>query len=44
MAEDHLLKEMCTAIERNKSLGVYDGAYQTVQIAMELKNKGMGKR
>ena len=44
MAEDHLLKEMCTAIERNKSQGVYDGAYQTVQIAMELKNKGMGKR
>ena len=38
LEEEQLLSEMCTAILRNKALGVYDGAYQTVRIAMELKN------
>ena len=43
--EDRLMKEMCSAILRNKAQGIYDGAYQAVRIAMEMKNqKGMEKR
>jgi hypothetical protein len=43
--EDRLMKEMCSAILRNKEQGIYDGAYQAVRIAMEKKNKkGMEKR
>ena len=41
--EDKLLKNMCSAILRNNAQGVYDGAYQAVRIAMELKNN-QGKR
>lgn len=35
--EDTLLREMCEAIKINKSIGLYDGAYKAVEIAMELK-------
>ena len=35
--EDTLLKEMCEAIKVNKSIGLYDGAYNAVKIAMGLK-------
>ena len=31
------LKDMCENIVRNKSLGIYDGAYEVVKIAMEMK-------
>ena len=33
------LSDMCVNIVRNKSMGIYDGAYKVVQTAMELKNK-----
>ena len=36
--EDTLLKEMCEAIKTNKTIGLYDGAYKAVEIAMGLKN------
>lgn len=38
LGEDRILKEMCDAIVRNKTQGVYDGAYRAVRMAMELKN------
>ena len=45
LEEDRLLTDMCTAIQQNKTLGIYDGAYQAVRIAMELKHKpGLEKR
>ena len=37
--DDHLLGEMCESIKENKKVGLYDGAYKVVEIAMELKNK-----
>lgn len=35
--EDALLREMCEAIKTNKTIGLYDGAYKAVEIAMGLK-------
>lgn len=37
--EDVLLKDMCQNIMTNKSIGLYDGAYKVVELAMGLKNK-----
>lgn len=37
--DDKLLKDMCQNIITNKSIGLYDGAYKVVEIAMGLKNK-----
>lgn len=37
--EDALLREMCNAIKINKSIGLYDGAYKAVEIAMGLKKR-----
>ena len=37
--EETLLREMCAAIKINKTIGLYDGAYKAVEIAMELKAK-----
>lgn len=37
--EETLLADMCEAIKTNKTIGLYDGAYKAVQIAMELKSK-----
>jgi hypothetical protein len=31
------LKDMCENIVRNKSMGIYDGAYEVVKIAMGMK-------
>ena len=39
MNSPSLLKGMCEAIVTNKSIGLYDGAYRVVEIAMGLKNK-----
>ena len=39
MTECSLLAEMCNCIKVNKTIGLYDGAYNAVKIAMELKNK-----
>ncbi|MGN0362987.1 MAG: DUF6937 domain-containing protein [Bilifractor sp.] len=33
------LREMCQNIITNKAIGIYDGAYKAVKIAMELKEK-----
>lgn len=38
MKDDQLLGEMCDSIKLNKSIGLYDGAYKVVEIAMGLKN------
>ncbi len=35
----NLLDEMCENIKCNKSIGLYDGAYKVVEIAMGLKNQ-----
>ena len=37
LEEDDILTEMCGCICANKTLGLYDGAYKAVQIAMGLK-------
>lgn len=39
MKDDKLLGEMCDSIKVNKSIGLYDGAYKVVKLAMGLKNK-----
>ena len=39
MQDDVLLGQTCDCIKTNKSLGLYDGAYNVVKIAMGLKNK-----
>ena len=39
LQEERILEEMCAAILRNKAQGTYDGAYQTVRLAMALKDK-----
>ena len=39
LEEDDILTEMCECICANKTLGLYDGAYKAVEIAMQLKNK-----
>ena len=33
------LRDMCGNIVRNKSMGIYDGAYKVVELAMGLKNQ-----
>lgn len=35
------LKNMCSAIDLNKKIGIYDGAYNAVKIAMDLKKGGL---
>lgn len=37
--DDLILKDMCHNIIVNKSIGLYDGAYKVVELAMNLKNK-----
>lgn len=39
LKDDQLLGEMCDSIKLNKSVGLYDGAYKVVEIAMGLKNE-----
>ncbi len=39
MNDETLLAEMCDAIVLNKRMGVYNGAYEAVKLAMGLKNK-----
>ena len=38
LQDDKLLTEMCESIKVNKSIGMYDGAYKVVELAMGLKN------
>ena len=35
--DETTLSDMCGNIIRNKSLGIYDGAYEVVKIAMGMK-------
>ena len=37
MKDDKLLSEMCESIKTNHSIGLYDGAYKVVEIAMGMK-------
>lgn len=37
--DDLILKDMCENIVTNKSIGLYDGAYKVVELAMGMKNK-----
>lgn len=37
LKEDGLLFNMCDNIVKNKSIGIYDGAYKVVELAMGLK-------
>jgi hypothetical protein len=39
MTSPSLLKDMCDAIVENKKVGLYDGAYKVVELAMGLKSK-----
>lgn len=38
MNDDTLLEDMCNNIVRNKQMGIYDGAYKVVELAMSQKN------
>lgn len=38
MNDDNLLKDMCSNIIKNKQLGIYDGAYKVVELAIKSKN------
>lgn len=37
LEEDEMITQMCRNIQQNKSFGIYDGAYNTVKKAFELK-------
>jgi hypothetical protein len=39
LEDGSLLEGMCAAIQANKAMGVYDGAYNAVRIAMGLRDK-----
>lgn len=39
MKDDRLLSDMCESIKVNKTIGLYDGAYKVVELAMGLKSK-----
>lgn len=43
MEDGVTLKDMCDAINLNKKIGIYDGAYNAVKIAMELKKGGYNR-
>ena len=40
LEDDVTLKNMCDAIDLNKKMGIYDGAYNAVKIALGLKEGG----
>lgn len=37
LKDDRFLADMCDNIERNKKMGIYDGAYKVVELAMNMK-------
>jgi hypothetical protein len=39
MQDDKLLTDMCESIKINKTVGLYDGAYKVVELAMGMKSK-----
>lgn len=38
LLDGKLIKDMCENIVRNKEIGIYDGAYKAVEIAMDMRN------
>ena len=42
LEDPSFLSEMCSCICLNKTAGLYDGAYETVKLAMGLKKQGKG--
>lgn len=40
LKEKSMIFDMCDSIERNKNSGIYDGAYEVVKLAFQLKEKG----
>jgi hypothetical protein len=42
LKDDFILCDMCKNIMTNKSIGIYDGAYKAVELAMKLKGKCSG--
>ncbi len=44
MKDENFLGRMCQNIVTNKSIGIYDGAYKCVKIAMELKKENRIRR
>ena len=38
MQDDSILVGMCENIKRNKTDGIYDGAYEVVKLAMKMKH------
>ena len=39
LKEKGLLTDLCNAIVKNKTAGIYDGAYRVVELAEQLKQK-----
>ena len=39
LSDDSFLTDMCDNIVKNKTAGIYDGAYRVVELAMQAKNK-----
>ncbi len=39
MNESELFTDMCEQIKLNKTIGLYDGAYKAVELAMKMKNR-----
>lgn len=44
LKDSGLLLNMCTSIERNKTMGIYDGAYRVVELAFGLRGGEGNKR
>ena len=36
--DEHMLTDMCENIKKNKTMGIYDGAYEVVKRAMAQKD------
>ncbi len=43
LEEEALLAELCACIRQNRTVGLYDGAYKAVQLAMGLKKQTEGE-
>ena len=43
LEDDVTLKNMCDCINLNKTIGLYDGAYNVIKLALELKKGGANR-
>ena len=41
--DSSFLQEMCQNIIRNKKMGLYDGAYEVVKLAMKMRGENHGQ-